>query len=257
MAKILSHCLPSLLETPYARVALTLPLKSMQATLASQNGNRQALVTGTMKLGCSLAWWVAVLQCLCADVPLQLRDRAPARSCDLPSLGRRERRVLTLQLNQVWAGPAQQRARLPRPRRRVGRCRRSQEQGQTPRNSARWRGWPLRGQRVGEAKHPGPGAKETEHQVVIRKDFWTGLVDEPCPATSGESRPKFCQLEWEEAARKIYPQTLTALLNGKPVLLPKRLAAPWRSFQQLDIGRRLDRVPEDNGSLEPVHAGTF
>ena len=96
-----------------------------------------------MKLCCSLAWWLAALQCLCAGVPLQQRDRAPARSrAVLPGLGRRERHILTEHLDKVWTGPAQRRTRHLRPRSRVGRCRRQQQQGQTPRNLAHGRGAP-------------------------------------------------------------------------------------------------------------------
>ncbi|CAE7380722.1 unnamed protein product [Symbiodinium sp. CCMP2592] len=208
-----------------------------------------------MKPGCSLAWWLAVLQCLWSGVPVQLCDRAPARAQAVwPSLGRHERRRLTEQLNKAWAGPAQRRARLLRPRLRASRGRRHVRQGQAPKNLPTWRGWPLRGQRIGEAQHPGPAAKETEHEVVIRKDFWTGLLDAAPQATPKESRPKFSQVEWEAAAKKTYPQTLTALLNGKPVLLPKKLAAPWRSFQQLDVGRRLDKGPKDRTSNKQLAA---
>ena len=52
--------------------------------------------------------------------------------CSMPGLGRRERRLLTEQLNKVWTGPAQPRTRHLRPRSRVCRCRRHQQQGLRP-----------------------------------------------------------------------------------------------------------------------------
>ena len=83
----------------------------------------------------------------------------------LPQLGRRQLRDLTASLNLEakkhgslnWDPllPWKSSTRLLRIRRRRGPLiQRKAKFHQPPRN--RWRGWPLRGQRVGEASHPGP-----------------------------------------------------------------------------------------------------
>ena len=78
-----------------------------------------------------------------------------------------------------------------------------------------------------------------ERKVVLLESFWEGLLEEPPPARP--TGPTFDQEAWEKCARKTFPRTLTALLNGQPLALPRQLRAPWEAFARLDIGRRLAR----------------
>lgn len=81
------------------------------------------------------------------------------RSTDRPPAGcnRRQRAALTKELHQLWGKPCTQpciQLGVWRPAAVVWRRRR----GRLITRNPRWKGWPLRGIRVGEAAHPGPPA---------------------------------------------------------------------------------------------------
>ena len=117
------------------------------------------LTRGGPWLGVRMAWrcWWCLLAWLswpAAALPPPVASWRPAVDSppprwDAPApIGRRERRQLTLALNRSWS-----RCRPPsRPRRSCCRARLTQ----------RWSGWPLRGVRVGEARHPGPDSMEVD-----------------------------------------------------------------------------------------------
>ena len=59
-----------------------------------------------------------------------------------------------------------------------------------------------------------------------------GLLDEVGEkVASSNPTSSFSQMEWQTVAQKTFPRTLTSLLNGSPVVLPKKLAG-------MDITRR-------------------
>jgi len=101
---------------------------------------------------------------LAVDVPLscpwEVCGEPDVCSFDPPaSLGRRERRLLTHTLNLhshsalVEPGAPDRRAWM---RRRTPRLFERQRRTWQAQPSRRWRGWPYRGRRIGEASHPGP-----------------------------------------------------------------------------------------------------
>ena len=179
-----------------------------------------------------------------------MSHRAAQAPC---AINRKQREVLTRHLNaawgnkkklasclqrpfhNLWGGTAQKRRRSPGHRRRWRRL----APLDSPVRLRCWTGWPMRGVRVGEAAHPGPrSSTETTHEVVLRADFSEGLVEASEHVAEIASRQMFSQSEWAEAVEKTFPRSLTLLLNGQPVKLPKKLAGPWAAFQKLNISQR-------------------
>ena len=86
-----------------------------------------------------------------SEVETAWRPPRPHWSGQLQAIGRRQRRHLTRCLNRAW----------------------SQKQGPSLRlqGGRHWSGWPLRGQRVGEAQHPGPQAMLVDAGAMEREQI--------------------------------------------------------------------------------------
>ena len=101
-----------------------------------------------------------------SEVETAWRPPRPHWSGQLQAIGRRQRRHLTRCLNRAW----------------------SQKQGPSLRlqGGRHWSGWPLRGQRVGEAQHPGPQAMLVDAGAMER---------ERSPPRGGEQARVFCPVD--------------------------------------------------------------
>ena len=106
-----------------------------------------------------------------SEVETAWRPPRPHWSGQLQAIGRRQRRHLTRCLNRAW----------------------SQKQGPSLRlqGGRHWSGWPLRGQRVGEAQHPGPQAMLLDAGATER---------ERSPPRGGEQARIFCPVDGCPAA---------------------------------------------------------
>jgi len=111
-----------------------------------------------------------VLALFNSEVETAWRPPRPHWSGQLQAIGRRQRRHLTRCLNRAW-GQKQGPLRLQ--------------------NGRRWSGWPLRGQRVGEAQHPGPHAMLVDAGAMER---------ERSPPRGGEQARVFCPVDGCPAA---------------------------------------------------------
>ncbi|CAE7275446.1 unnamed protein product [Symbiodinium sp. KB8] len=134
-----------------------------------------------MGVGARVGVGCRLLRCLlwaglAVDVPLacprQVRGEPDIFSFDPPAaLGRRERSLLTHTLNLqshsvhvVEPGASfLGRDRRAWMRRRTPRLFERQRRSWRAQPSRRWRGWPCRGRRIGEASHPGPPDRERPH----------------------------------------------------------------------------------------------
>ena len=110
-----------------------------------------------------------VLALFNSEVETAWRPPRPHWSGQLQAIGRRQRRHLTRCLNRAW----------------------SQKQGPSLRlqGGRHWSGWPLRGQRVGEAQHPGPHVSGLHHAAASKhasSALWMdALLPTPAPLVDG------------------------------------------------------------------------
>ena len=156
---------------------------------------------------------------------------------DVVSIGRRQRRHLTVLLNATWNGgelppPCDVAGLWHLPRARLSRHR--------PRQlwvrRQRWNGWPLRGKRIGEASHPGPPAPGTpvggERPYGPRKSLGHS-ASPPMEVDAGDARvycPAPVPAEWLRAHRASWFRPGMGSIpraNLRPVLLRAGLLGVW------------------------------
>ena len=76
-------------------------------------------------------------------------------------------------------------------------------------------------------------AKKVGHMVTLKPQFFKGLKAATPNATTHTSSAVFVQADGVDLCHRLYPKTLTALLNSQPRKLPKWMAKRWRPFQCL------------------------
>lgn len=64
-------------------------------------------------------------------------------------------------------------------------------------------------------------------------------------------------LTWQEACRRLFPKSLTKLLNGRPAKVPKWLAKKWAPYYRLPLekkllGRKWNLSPEHCHGVESL-----
>ena len=81
---------------------------------------------------------------------------------------------------------------------------------------------------------------DDDPEVALKSSFWDGVRE-----GGGGSVPHCCkekefdQGEWQEACRKLFPKSLTKLLNGCPAKVPKWLAKKWALYYRLPLEKKL------------------
>ena len=76
-------------------------------------------------------------------------------------------------------------------------------------------------------------AKKVGHVIALKKSFFEGLRGAPM-SKSGFTHCEdqtFDHGVWKDVCQRLYPRTLTALLNGQPTKMPKWMAARWKTFE--------------------------
>ena len=77
--------------------------------------------------------------------------------------------------------------------------------------------------------------KKASHILALKPSFWKGLEE------GGSERPlqpearKFVLSEWVAVCQRLFPRTLTALLNGKQPKCPVWLLQRWQPFAELPV----------------------
>lgn len=81
-------------------------------------------------------------------------------------------------------------------------------------------------------------AKKVGHMVSLKPQFFKGFKATTPNATTHTGSAAFVQADWVDLCHRLYPKTLTTLLNSQPTKMPKWMAKRWQPFQRLSAARK-------------------
>jgi len=74
--------------------------------------------------------------------------------------------------------------------------------------------------------------------VSLKPQFFKGFKATTPNATTHTGSAAFIQADWVDLCHRLYPKTLTTLLNSQPTKMPKWMAKRWQPFQRLSAARK-------------------
>ena len=80
---------------------------------------------------------------------------------------------------------------------------------------------------------------KAKHTLALKPSFWKGLEKGGSQHPLVQEANHFNLAEWVDTCYKLFPRTLTALLNSHDTKCPKWLLNRWKPFAALPIQKRL------------------
>ena len=81
-------------------------------------------------------------------------------------------------------------------------------------------------------------ARKVGHVVALNAWFLQGFKDHGAETNMHAEKPRFVQEDWQDFCQRLYPHTLTGLLNSNPTTVPKWMLKRWMPFERSPVKQK-------------------